>query len=102
MTVIHIIAFAFAESATQAQINQVINHLILILSIPFTSDTLLFGLLQVIVRFFALKEECLHSVTKEPYIKSITGGTDESKEGFQVSRHPPKIVLPHFKSNHAP
>jgi len=25
----------------------------------------------------------MHSVTKEPYIKSITGGTDESKEGHQ-------------------
>jgi hypothetical protein len=50
--------------------------------------------MQVIVRFFALKEECLHSVTKEPYIKSITGGTDESKEGLQVSLPPSKIVWP--------
>ena len=63
----------------------------------YTSDTLLSGPLQVIVRFFALKEECLHSVTKEPYIKSITGGTDDSKEGLQVSRRPPKSCTP-FKS----
>ena len=51
---------------------------------PLISDTLLSEPLPIIVRFFALKEECLHSVAKEPYIHSITGGTDESKEGLQV------------------
>lgn len=66
-------------------------------SMRYTSDTLLSEPLQVIVRFIALKEECLHGVTKEPYIKSITGGADNSIEGLQVSRRPPKSCTP-FKS----
>jgi hypothetical protein len=99
MTVIHIIAFAFAQSATKDQINEVISQVTLC-QFPFASDTLLSGPLQVIVRFFALKEECLHSVTKEPYIKYITGGTNESKEGLQVSSPPSKTRL--ARSNHAP
>lgn len=33
----------------------------------------------------ALKDTCLHAVTKKPYIKSLTGGINRSQEGHSVS-----------------
>ena len=34
---------------------------------------------------FALKKSCIHPSTRYPYIKSITGGRDNSIEDLQVS-----------------
>ncbi|KAK3380994.1 hypothetical protein B0H63DRAFT_560785 [Podospora didyma] len=33
--------------------------------------------------FLALKDKCVHPTTQSPYIKSVTGGKDNSPEGFQ-------------------
>ena len=32
----------------------------------------------------ALKDSCIHPTSKKPYIKSASGGTDNSPEGLQV------------------
>ncbi|KAK3381005.1 stress responsive A/B barrel domain-containing protein [Podospora didyma] len=34
-------------------------------------------------RFLALKDTCIHPTAQTPYIKSVTGGKDNSPEGFQ-------------------
>lgn len=31
----------------------------------------------------ALKDDCIHPTSKKPYIKSASGGTDNSSEGIQ-------------------
>ena len=36
----------------------------------------------------SLKEQCLHPETKQPYLKSVVGGRDNSPEGMQVLRPP--------------
>lgn len=32
----------------------------------------------------SLKENCIHPTSQAPYIKSLSGGLDNSKEGIQV------------------
>lgn len=39
---------------------------------------------QVNERMLALKNNCVHPETKEPYVKSSIGGKDNSPEGYQV------------------
>ena len=38
-------------------------------------------------RMVGLKDSCLHPTSKQPYIKSASGGTDNSPEGLQVLLH---------------
>ncbi|KAF2790057.1 dabb-domain-containing protein [Melanomma pulvis-pyrius CBS 109.77] len=38
---------------------------------------------DVSTRFVALKGSCIHPTSNNPYIKSVSGGTDNSPEGFQ-------------------
>lgn len=42
----------------------------------------------------ALEHTCLHPETQKPYLKSVTGGKDNSIEGIQVPL--PLNVLPSF------
>lgn len=44
--------------------------------------------LQVSTRLVALKDNCIHPTSNNPYIKSASGGTDNSPEGFQVRSGP--------------
>ncbi|ORY12984.1 stress responsive A/B barrel domain-domain-containing protein [Clohesyomyces aquaticus] len=34
-------------------------------------------------QMLALRDNCIHPTSKKPYIKSASGGTDNSQEGFQ-------------------
>lgn len=36
-------------------------------------------------RMLALKDNCVHPTSQQPYIKSASGGKDNSPEGIQVS-----------------
>lgn len=36
-------------------------------------------------RMLALKNNCVHPTSQQPYIKSASGGKDNSPEGIQVS-----------------
>lgn len=39
-----------------------------------------------------LKDKCIHPTSQKPYIKSFTGGKDNSPEGLQV-RDPKNVAL---------
>lgn len=39
---------------------------------------------QGLYRMLSLKDNCIHPETKKPYLKSITGGKDNSIERLQV------------------
>jgi hypothetical protein len=41
--------------------------------------------MQLLDDMFALKDLCVHPTSGKPYVLSITGGTDNSIEGFSVS-----------------
>ncbi|KAF1960139.1 hypothetical protein CC80DRAFT_489355 [Byssothecium circinans] len=69
----HIVLFEFKKGATSFQVKDVTS------------------------RMLALKKSCLHPSTKRPYIKSITGGKDNSPEGLQNGASHGFIV--HFASN---
>lgn len=36
-------------------------------------------------RMLTLKDNCVHPTSQQPYIKSASGGKDNSPEGIQVS-----------------
>ncbi|EHK27201.1 uncharacterized protein TRIVIDRAFT_34890 [Trichoderma virens Gv29-8] len=55
MAIIHLVLLAFKEDATPEAIAE--------------------------ARLLALKDNCLHATTKAPYIKSVTGGINNSPEG---------------------
>ncbi|KAF2196703.1 hypothetical protein GQ43DRAFT_426059 [Delitschia confertaspora ATCC 74209] len=59
MTVTHIVLFQFKKDATAEDVST-ISRLTL-----------------------ALKNDCIHPKTNKPYIKSASGGTDNSPEGIQ-------------------
>lgn len=43
-------------------------------------------------RMLALKDSCVHPTSQKPYIKSASGGTDNSPEGIQVYSIFPKMI----------
>lgn len=45
---------------------------------------------QVCTRMLGLKDNCLHPSSSKPYIKTSSGGADNSPEGIQVSSHTPR------------
>ncbi|OCK97770.1 uncharacterized protein K441DRAFT_685414 [Cenococcum geophilum 1.58] len=59
MGVTHIVLFQFKSSANPEAINDISR------------------------RMLALKDDCIHPTSKKPYIKSASGGTDNSPEGIQ-------------------
>ncbi|KAH6609676.1 stress responsive alpha-beta barrel domain-containing [Trichoderma cornu-damae] len=58
MSITHVVLFSFKPSASAQDIDKVCSGLL------------------------ALKDKCLHATTQEPYIKSMTGGTNNSPEGL--------------------
>ncbi|KAF4861783.1 hypothetical protein CGCSCA1_v014844 [Colletotrichum siamense] len=59
MSVTHIVMFQFGRNASNSDIQSACRNML------------------------ALKEQCLHPVTRQPYIKSVSGGEDNSPEGNQ-------------------
>lgn len=59
MTIIHIVQLGFHALATDEMIQGVCNGLL------------------------ALKQDCIHPTTRQPYIKSAVGGRENSPEGLQ-------------------
>ncbi|KAI0013366.1 stress responsive A/B barrel domain-containing protein [Xylariaceae sp. FL0662B] len=57
-----------------------VNHIVLF---QFKADASPQAVAQTCASILALKETCLHPQTQKPYIKSLTGGRDNSKEGRQ-------------------
>ncbi|KAI1160191.1 stress responsive A/B barrel domain-containing protein [Nemania serpens] len=57
-----------------------VNHLVLF---QFKADASAEEVEQAYLRMLSLKDNCLHPTTQTPYIKSLTGGTDNSPEGLQ-------------------
>ncbi|KAL7913867.1 hypothetical protein GGI35DRAFT_438815 [Trichoderma velutinum] len=55
-----------------------IIHLVLV---SFKADATPEAIADANAGLLALKDKCLHATTKTPYIKSITGGTNNSPEG---------------------
>ncbi|KAL7793548.1 stress responsive A/B barrel domain-containing protein [Trichoderma ceciliae] len=56
-----------------------INHVILL---SFKPDTGAETIEKACSGFLALKDDCLHATTQAPYIKSLTGGINNSEEGL--------------------
>ncbi|KAF2000141.1 hypothetical protein P154DRAFT_492191 [Amniculicola lignicola CBS 123094] len=59
MGLTHIVLFQFKEEASSQAISELSQ------------------------RFLALENECIHPTSKKTYIKSVSGGTDNSPEGAQ-------------------
>lgn len=50
---------------------------------------------QVCTRMLGLKDNCLHPSSSKPYIKSSSGGADNSPEGIQVRSRLQRFLLVH-------
>lgn len=59
MTLIHLVQFKFKPEVGESAIRDVCNG------------------------FISLKDTCIHAASQKPYIKSVTGGRDNSPEGLQ-------------------
>ncbi|PSN63533.1 dabb-domain-containing protein [Corynespora cassiicola Philippines] len=57
MAIVHIVLFEWKPTVTQEQVEQACN------------------------RMLAFRETCLHPTTKKPYLKSCSGGRNNSPEG---------------------
>ncbi|KAI0112221.1 stress responsive A/B barrel domain-containing protein [Nemania sp. FL0031] len=57
-----------------------INHLVLF---QFKADASAEQVEKAYAGMLSLKDACLHATTQKPYIKSLTGGKDNSPEGLQ-------------------
>ncbi|OQE94318.1 hypothetical protein PENNAL_c0004G05467 [Penicillium nalgiovense] len=71
-----------------------ITHIVLF---QFKSDVAAEVIQDACERMIALKDSCLHSTSQQPYIKSASGGKDNSPEGIQ-SLHVPQIETIMFKA----
>ncbi|TVY51915.1 hypothetical protein LSUE1_G009722 [Lachnellula suecica] len=65
MPLVHIVLFEFKPSTESAVIHDVCK------------------------RMLALRQNCIHPTTKQPYILDSSGGRDNSPEGHQVGSPPP-------------
>lgn len=59
-----------------------ILHIVMFEPLPTASASDISGACE---RMKALKTNCLHPSTQQPYIKSLVGGKQNSKEGVKVS-----------------
>ncbi|KAI1394581.1 dabb-domain-containing protein [Hypoxylon fuscum] len=57
-----------------------VKHLVLV---QFKADTSAEVVKETSSRFLGLKDGCIHPTSQKQYIKSITGGKDNSNEGAQ-------------------
>ncbi|KAI1114822.1 stress responsive A/B barrel domain-containing protein [Nemania sp. NC0429] len=57
-----------------------VNHLVLF---QFKADASAKEVEKIYQDMLSLKDNCLHPTTQNPYIKSLTGGKDNSPEGLQ-------------------
>ncbi|RFU76678.1 stress responsive alpha-beta barrel domain-containing [Trichoderma arundinaceum] len=53
-----------------------------IVQFAFKADASAEDLQKIAAGFLALKDQCLHATTQKPYIQSLTGGKNNSTEGF--------------------
>lgn len=86
--VIHIVHFQFKAGTSESEKQHVrcLNPNVLNISpSPIFFYANAHGLRQVAQEMLALKDRCLHPETGKPYIKSFTGGKDNSPEGLGVS-----------------
>ncbi|KAI1192192.1 stress responsive A/B barrel domain-containing protein [Nemania serpens] len=57
-----------------------VNHLVMF---QFKADASAEEVEKTYLGMLSLRDNCLHSTTQKPYIKSLTGGKDNSPEGLQ-------------------
>ncbi|KAI6572581.1 hypothetical protein MCOR04_007600 [Pyricularia oryzae] len=69
MTVKHIVLFQFKADARPEAIQEVCSNMV------------------------ALKDNCLHPASQMPYIKSMSGGKDNSPENLQICFFGPHVRL---------
>ena len=86
MGVTHVVFFEFNSSASPGVINDACP-----LAISDNPNLTKFRWLKISRRMLALKDGCIHPTSKKPYIKSASGGTDNSPEGLQVPRLDPRL-----------
>jgi len=81
MSITHIVLFQFKSGTDSKVIMDVrLNCTCLDIILKLTIW------LKTCDRMLALKESCIHPTTNAPYIKTSSGGTDNSIEGLQVSK----------------
>lgn len=79
MTIIHIVLFEWKSSATPEKIEEVC----LVLKSWYHTIT---NAIQACNRMLALNDKCIHPTSQKPYIKSFSGGKNNSPEGQAVCR----------------
>lgn len=82
-SVTHIVLFEYKRNAKPEDIAEVTTES----GFTITGQILTCGNEQTNRRMLALKENCIHPDKGHPYIKSLTGGRDNSIEGLQVSHY---------------
>ena len=81
MAIVHIVLFEWKPSISHAQVEEVGT------SSEFTLSVLI-RCMQACGRMLALQHKCLGEDTQKPYIKSFSGGRNNSNEGHAVCNFP--------------
>lgn len=63
-----------------SQSTMAVKHLVLF---QFKADTSAEKVAEACSRMLGLRDGCVHPTSQKPYIRSLTGGKDNSKEGLQ-------------------
>ncbi|KAI1392420.1 uncharacterized protein F4822DRAFT_425630 [Hypoxylon trugodes] len=74
---LNVVALFFSPSSLD---NMTVKHLVLF---QFKADVSAEAVKESSLRFFDLKDSCVHPTSQKPYIKTLSGGKDNSKEGLQ-------------------
>ncbi|KAK7181564.1 hypothetical protein DPSP01_008962 [Paraphaeosphaeria sporulosa] len=75
-----ILATSSLKKSPQAALTQLTTHIVLF---KFKDGVAPADLKDVTLQMLSLQKSCIHPTTGAPYIKSITGGKDNSPEGLQ-------------------
>jgi hypothetical protein len=97
MTIIHVVFFEWKPSTSHAQVEEVGGPTSMTMS-------MLTSLSKACKRMLALKDDCLSTSSQKPYIKSFSGGRNNSPEGHAVrkicTRHGSELIVIYREHSH--
>lgn len=87
MPVKHIVLFGFKADASPDAVKKVgrMTELVSLHCFDRVVNHNSRGGNKVVADILELKDTCIHPTSQKPYIRSLSGGQDNSKEGLQVS-----------------
>jgi hypothetical protein len=79
MAIVHIVLFEFKTTTNEEQVQDVRTCIVHLLT-----QYLIYA--QACQRMLALREKCVHPTSQKPYVKSSSGGKNNSPEGHAVGK----------------